>query len=151
MSKADLVQEGGAHYKKCPPEFQHWNLVIIHNWSYFQAQCIKYVMRYRDKNGIEDLKKAKHFIEKMIEMEESRSVKDANPLLGMPPEIPRTYTNPVKSTPIDSPKSTDHYTYEGGGKEYDEWTCRKCKSKIMAERGVPPDYYHSHQDTPYEV
>lgn len=63
----DLVQVGGKHYKGCPPEFQHWNLVIVHNWDYFQGQIIKYVMRWKDKNGVEDLKKARHTLDKYIE------------------------------------------------------------------------------------
>lgn len=62
----DERQIGGLHYKKCPPEFQHWNLVRVHNWDYFQAQSIKYIMRYKEKAGIEDLEKALHFVEKMI-------------------------------------------------------------------------------------
>ena len=66
---ADTKQEGGSHYKKVPPEFQHWNLVVVHNWNYFQAQAIKYLMRYRDKNGVQDLRKGLHFLEKMIELE----------------------------------------------------------------------------------
>lgn len=35
-----------------------------------EANVIKYVMRWRTKNGIEDLRKAKHYIDLLIEIEE---------------------------------------------------------------------------------
>jgi hypothetical protein len=37
--------------------------------GYLQGNCIKYLSRYRDKNGIEDLKKAQHYLSKLIELE----------------------------------------------------------------------------------
>ena len=38
--------------------------------NYGQSNAIKYITRYKDKNGIEDLKKAIHCIELLIEFEE---------------------------------------------------------------------------------
>jgi hypothetical protein len=38
--------------------------------NYFQAMITRYVERYRDKNGVEDLRKARHFLDKLIELEE---------------------------------------------------------------------------------
>ncbi|MGL6008048.1 MAG: DUF3310 domain-containing protein [Culicoidibacterales bacterium] len=35
---------------------------------------MKYLSRWRDKNGVEDLKKAMHYIEKLIEIEESKAI-----------------------------------------------------------------------------
>lgn len=61
------IQVGGNHYKDFaiqPIEFIHKN-----NLSYIQGNVIKYVCRYRDKNGIEDLKKARHYIDMLIEFE----------------------------------------------------------------------------------
>jgi hypothetical protein len=60
-------QEGGQHYKGYaiqPIEFIHAN-----NVPYCEANVIKYVMRHREKNGVEDLRKAKHYIELLIELE----------------------------------------------------------------------------------
>ncbi len=34
---------------------------------YLQGNIIKYIWRYRHKNGVEDLKKAKWYLEKLIE------------------------------------------------------------------------------------
>lgn len=61
------TQIGGNHYKTFeiqPIEFIHKN-----NLSFIQGNIIKYVCRYRDKNGIEDLKKARHYIDMLIEFE----------------------------------------------------------------------------------
>jgi len=60
-------QIGGTHYKKYaiqPAEFCHYN-----NIPYLEATAIKYLCRWRDKNGIEDLDKAIHFIELLKEFE----------------------------------------------------------------------------------
>lgn len=60
-------QEGGNHYKDMaiqPVEFIHKNGI-----GYFEGNVIKYVSRWRAKNGIEDLKKARHYIDLLIELE----------------------------------------------------------------------------------
>lgn len=65
------TQEGGSHYKSLPiqpVEYIHANKI-----GYFEGCVIKYVTRWKTKNGIEDLKKAKHFIELLLELE-SKSV-----------------------------------------------------------------------------
>jgi hypothetical protein len=64
---ANDKQEGGAHYKG--ERIEHWDFVLMHDIPYMEAQVIKYMMRWRKKNGVEDLRKAKHFIDKLIEHE----------------------------------------------------------------------------------
>jgi hypothetical protein len=63
---ANHRQIGGQHYHLAP--VQHWDFAWILKMDYFQGQITKYVCRWRDKNGIEDLEKAKHFLEKYIEL-----------------------------------------------------------------------------------
>lgn len=68
MSEANRTQVGGAHYKTDGE--QHWD----RQWRMFGAGyfigCItKYVERYQKKNGLEDLRKARHFLDKLIELE----------------------------------------------------------------------------------
>lgn len=61
------VQVAGDHYKKLaiqPVEYIHANKI-----GYFEGNVIKYVSRWRSKNGIKDLEKAKHYIELLIELE----------------------------------------------------------------------------------
>jgi hypothetical protein len=65
--KASQHQEGGSHYKDYaiqPIDFIHSNGI-----PYIEGNVIKYVCRHRSKNGLEDLKKAKHYIDLLIEKE----------------------------------------------------------------------------------
>jgi hypothetical protein len=65
------VQVDGNHYKQMkiqPVEFIHANGI-----PYLEGNVIKYVSRWRNKNGMADLEKAKHYIELLIELE-SRNV-----------------------------------------------------------------------------
>ncbi len=60
MSALD-TQEGGSHYKDMliqPVEF-----IVKNNLAFLEANVIKYVCRHRNKNGIEDLNKAIHYLE----------------------------------------------------------------------------------------
>ena len=61
------TQVGGGHYKGMaiqPIEFIHANSI-----PFAEGSIIKYVSRWRAKNGIADLEKARHFIELLIELE----------------------------------------------------------------------------------
>lgn len=80
MSAADKRQEGGTHY--ATDFWQTWNLIVPMKWSAFQFEIINYVDRYKRKNGIEDLKKARHWLDKLIEIEEGRLAEDV-PSLNM--------------------------------------------------------------------
>lgn len=60
-------QVAGNHYSKLKIQPMEYNLA--NDLNYGQANAIKYVTRYKDKNGIEDLKKAIHCIELLIEFE----------------------------------------------------------------------------------
>lgn len=65
--KALDVQVGGQHYKNMtiqPVEFIHANGI-----GYIEGTIIKYACRWRSKGGIEDLKKIKHFVDLLIELE----------------------------------------------------------------------------------
>lgn len=55
-----VAQEGGGHYKNRgiqPIEYSHAN-----NLSASQHSVVKYITRYHDKGGIEDLSKIVHFV-----------------------------------------------------------------------------------------
>jgi hypothetical protein len=49
--------------------------VVEFDLDYFQAQITKYVMRWDKKNGLQDLEKAQHFLEKYIEEIQSGRIK----------------------------------------------------------------------------
>lgn len=62
---ANEYQIGGDHYNK--HDYQHWNLVCDTNLHYLLGCATKYVSRWRDKNGSQDLIKANHYISKALE------------------------------------------------------------------------------------
>lgn len=69
MSKANERQVGGDHYRKTDG-WQHWDLVERFGMGYCEAVASKYVLRFRDKDGLKDLEKAKHYIAKLLELVE---------------------------------------------------------------------------------
>ena len=64
---ANTKQIGGDHYKG--KGIQPWDYVAANNLGYFEGTAIKYLTRWKDKGGVDDLKKAVHFIEKLIELQ----------------------------------------------------------------------------------
>ena len=55
----------------------HYNLnpipsVIMHLWGmrFHEGNILKYILRWRDKNGIEDLKKARTYLDELIKLNE---------------------------------------------------------------------------------
>lgn len=60
-------QEGGSHYKGF--KIQPVVFCQVNGLTYCESSAIKYLCRWRDKGGLEDLKKAKHFIDMLIEIE----------------------------------------------------------------------------------
>ncbi len=62
------TQVAGDHYKALkiqPIEYIHANSI-----PFAEGSVIKYVTRWRDKGGLADLEKAKHFLELLIELEQ---------------------------------------------------------------------------------
>jgi hypothetical protein len=54
-----------SHYKQgC---IQPWDYIVANNMCYLSGNVVKYVTRYKYKNGLEDLKKARAYIDKMID------------------------------------------------------------------------------------
>jgi hypothetical protein len=62
------VQVGGDHYKNYA--IQPTEYIIQNDLSFCQGNVVKYVTRYKDKGGIDDLKKARHYLDMLIHQEE---------------------------------------------------------------------------------
>ncbi len=58
-------QVGGQHYAA---EFQHWDFVVLLGMGYLEGCATKYVLRWRQKGGKQDLEKAAHYVEKMLDL-----------------------------------------------------------------------------------
>lgn len=59
-------QEGGDHYKKL--SIQPAEYIISNGLGFPEGNVIKYVSRHYSKNGIEDLRKARHYLELLAEL-----------------------------------------------------------------------------------
>lgn len=66
MSDTTGKQIGGNHYKIMA--IQPWEIIERNNLDYWEGNIIKYVLR-KKYNRIEDLEKAIHYLEKLIEIE----------------------------------------------------------------------------------
>ena len=68
--KSYKKQVGGNHYKKY--KIQPIEFILKNNIGFCEANIIKYVLRFKEKGGVEDLLKAKHYIELLIDSTKSR-------------------------------------------------------------------------------
>ena len=75
MTEANKRQVGGDHYMNMG--VQPWK--AMESWmtdeqliGFMMGNVIKYVARWQEKNGVEDLRKASHYLEKLIEVELKR-------------------------------------------------------------------------------
>jgi len=50
-----------------------WDYAYEHDLNFFEGNIVKYVTRWRDKNGLQDLQKAKTYLNKLIELEENKN------------------------------------------------------------------------------
>jgi hypothetical protein len=67
MSDSLSTQIGGSHYTKL--KIQPMEYSMANGLDACQHTIIKYVTRFRDKNGLEDLRKARHALDMLIEFE----------------------------------------------------------------------------------
>lgn len=72
---AACTQVGGDHYVK--RAVGPWDIWAEYGMNAFEGAVLKYLLRWRDKNGVEDLKKARHTLDKLIEIEEAKGDPEA--------------------------------------------------------------------------
>lgn len=64
-------QVGGNHYKKMkiqPAEYIHAN-----NIGFLEGEAISYISRWKDKNGIQDIEKAIHVLQILVQLEKAKN------------------------------------------------------------------------------
>ena len=66
MSKEKV--EHPDHYNQGKVEV--WDYVWDHQLDFFEGNIVKYVSRWKHKNGLQDLKKAKEYLDKLITLAE---------------------------------------------------------------------------------
>lgn len=77
------TQVGGGHYidNALPTRsvqnivrtrrLEPWDVWMAFGLDPWTANAVKYLLRWRKKNGIEDLRKARHYIDELIEQQEA--------------------------------------------------------------------------------
>lgn len=70
MSNAKDIQIGGDHYKTM--KIQPIVFITTNGIPFVEGNVIKYMCRWKSKNGIEDLVKARHYIDLLIEYEKEQ-------------------------------------------------------------------------------
>jgi len=68
--KSFKKQVGGSHYLKY--KIQPVDFIIKNNIGFVEGNIIKYILRFKEKGGVQDLLKAKHYIELLIESSKSK-------------------------------------------------------------------------------
>ena len=68
--KSFKKQVGGKHYKNY--KIQPVEFIIKNNIGFVEGNIIKYILRFKEKGGVQDLLKAKHYIELLIESSKSK-------------------------------------------------------------------------------
>ena len=63
--KSYKKQVGGSHYKNY--KIQPVEFIIKNNIGFVEGNIIKYILRFKEKGGVQDLLKAKHYIELLID------------------------------------------------------------------------------------
>ena len=66
---ANDVQVAGTHYKD--KAIQPWDYIIANKLGYLEGNIVKYISRWEVKGGVDDLKKAQHYLTKLIEVTEN--------------------------------------------------------------------------------
>jgi hypothetical protein len=72
---ANSMQIGGSHYRT--RVIQPWDYIAANKLGYFEGNIIKYITRWREKSGVDDLLKARHYIDKLIEVEKKQAAAES--------------------------------------------------------------------------
>jgi hypothetical protein len=62
------MQVGGDHYMD--KSIQPWDYIVSNNLGFLEGNIVKYITRWNYKGGVEDLRKAQHYLAKLIEIQE---------------------------------------------------------------------------------
>lgn len=99
--KATNKQVGGDHYKKCkiqPIEYIHAN-----GLGFIEGCIVKYISRWRDKGGLEDIRKIKHYCDLLIELEgEPTKMENGDMIFDG-----RVFVSPSKSLSFEIPADSN--------------------------------------------
>jgi hypothetical protein len=133
MSEANKTQVGGTHYKGVTIE--HWDYCWMYKFDFFQYQITKYVQRWRQKGGIQDLEKAQHFLTKYIETIKAEEA--AKEIVPLPSDLPK---DPAEFMQYVKPDGWVGFTYEGSDAEGFHFRCKRCLLRLNPLKQYQPPW-----------
>jgi hypothetical protein len=78
---ANEKQVGGSHYKNTT-DMQHWDFIELYGLGYLEGYSTKYLVRWRQKGGLQDLQKAEHIVIKLLELHEKYGRTNRSPIIN---------------------------------------------------------------------
>lgn len=65
-------EQAVADFINKPPHYNQWNIEVLdfildQKMDYLQWNCLKYLARFKHKGWVQDLKKCKYYLDKLIE------------------------------------------------------------------------------------
>lgn len=68
-----MIEVNNQHYKLGDPMYEAIKVIEAHKLDFIEGNIIKYLLRYKDKNGLEDLKKAQWYLDRLIKNNSDQS------------------------------------------------------------------------------
>lgn len=132
MTRANARQIGGNHYKVAPIEV--WDIAAMYELNGFQQSILRYVLRYKNKDGIKDLEKARHYLDKLIEVETLL-------LDGKPSMMRALLRQALETLEADLASPQGHAMLDAGQKAATEHVLSRSRARELygAEPPLPPD------------
>lgn len=137
MSALD-IQVAGSHYKN--KAIQPIEYIAANGLNFCEGSIVKYITRWRDKGGLKDLEKIKHYVDLLIEMEAKYGKEvvkgNAGSDQGIGNESQRLPESSAKDAPTDS-----RYPVRGAGASGGGWGSQRSVFQGTPEAGSRgPDF-----------
>ncbi len=118
MANAFQTQVGGTHYQGFSPQPAEW--LHRNKVPYLEACAIKYLLRWRAKNGKQDLEKARHYIDLLLAMEypEEPKKKESKPMAKESPPAALPSPGEVWGVPDNRGSWKEVTSFQGGDVYY---------------------------------
>jgi len=113
------MQVGGDHYKK--RAIQPIDYILDNDLSFCEGCVIKYITRWRDKGGVEDLEKAKHYLEFLIEKHSRDALSQALDTHDESNALPMDDALKAQTARTDAHFSTIGNSHSEHQRKMDEW------------------------------
>ena len=109
MTSKPAEQVGGTHYSRL--SIEPIQFIEANGLGYSEGNVVKYISRWKNKNGLEDLNKAKWYVERLIQVEEERLAQERRDELATAIEqnCPSSCEEPCETCPMNDEPTVTQY------------------------------------------